>query len=153
MELSVMVAQLKEESESITKVLTDKTRMANSLRKQLAQIETEIKSLTDRHDAIRMAVDSLELISDGKSGEKEAVVPEQTKVQINEPVKARMHSRKPKKIGKFTPNGTKIGEFSSINKAAKAFGWNNTSMSKYIENTSKEKQIRIRGFYLQFLAA
>ena len=153
MEISLMVSQLKSEEEEISKTLSDKTHAANSLRLQLGAIEMEIKKLKDRYDAIHMAVDSLELVNDDVPVKKEMKIAEQTKVFTPTKVSVNAHSRKAKRIGKFTPNGTQIGEYASINKAAKAFGWNNASMSKYIENTSKEKQIRIRGFYLKFLAA
>ena len=65
----------------------------------------------------------------------------------------KQNSRKPRKIGKFDPNGKKIGEWASINKASKDFGWSNAAMTKYIASTSKEKQIQLRGYYLGYLAA
>jgi uroporphyrinogen decarboxylase len=61
--------------------------------------------------------------------------------------------RKAKKVGKFDPMGVKIGEYSSVNQCAKDFGWNNGSMKKYIETNSKDKQIRLRGYYLEYLVA
>lgn len=160
MEISTMVSQLKTEEESISRTLETKNAEANALRFQLGILEAEIRKLKDRYDAMKNASEYLELVKD--DGDPVVVderpIPEfikrrqmEDKPAVN--VVAKTHSRKAKRIGKFDPNGKKIAEYSSINKAAKEFGWNNVAMSEYIKNTAKEKQIRLRGYYLEFLAA
>ena len=153
MELSRMVVELKSEAEAIAKDIESKKSTEKSLRLQLGALEIDIKNQNDRYEAIRMAIDSLELINDGKSQMKDMKIAEKTSVCSVNCKTHTAHSRKPKKIGKFDSNGSKLCEYASINQAAKVFGWNNTSMTKYIESTSKEKQIRIRGYYLQFITA
>lgn len=151
MEISVMVSTLKTEINSIEKELPEKKTEANALRLKLGAVESEIQKLTDKHEALRMALDALELVRDVPA---QVPSPAPTQVAVKKvEVKNIHHSRKARKIGKFDPHGKKIGEFTSITKAAKEFGWNNTSMTKYIENTGKDKQIRLRGYYLQFIAA
>ena len=147
MEISLMVSQLKAESDSILSVLNEKKERADTFRAQLEVLDLEIRGLQDRYDAVHMAYEALETVTDVPA-EKSAPVAEPEPVP--EPVK---YSRRPKKIGQFDAKGKKIAEFVSINQAAKAFGWNNTSMSKYIQNVGKDKQIRLRGFYLEFIAA
>lgn len=151
MEISAMIAQLKDEAVSIGQTLRVKETEANTLRDRIHQLDAEIQSMTDRYDALRMAIDSLELVTP-QTGETHVAIPAPSAPTEKKAV-ARTHSRLPKKIGKFNPKGQKIGEFASINKAAKEFGWTNASMAKYIEKTGKEKQIRLRGYYLEFIAA
>ena len=164
MELSSMVAQLKEEEFSIAKTLKERNEEANAVRFRLGVLEAEINKLNDKHAAIKMAVESLELVKDDSNPviteePAERPVPEfirlkQEAEKAKDTVPAeKSHSRKPRKIGKYDPNGKKIGEYPSITQAAKAFGWGNVPMAKYVENESKEKQIKLRGFYLKFIAA
>ena len=164
MELSLMVAQLKAEESSIAKTLKERNEEANAVRFRLGVLEAEINKLNDKHAAIKMAVESLELVKDDSNPviteePAERPVPEfirlkQEAEKAKDTVPAeKSHSRKPRKIGKYDPNGKKIGEYPSITQAAKAFGWGNVPMAKYVENESKEKQIKLRGFYLKFIAA
>lgn len=146
MDISLMVAQMRTEAESMKKELEEKTNKEKSLQFQLCAIGTEIKALTEKYNAICAALGNLC-----------KVCKEETPVggvhAIKVPEKHKSHSTKRRKIGKFDANGVKIGEYPSITQAAKAFGWGNVPMTKYVENESKEKQIRLRGFYLQFIAA
>lgn len=164
MELSLMVAQLKEEEASIAKTLKERNEEVNAVRFRLGVLEAEINKLNDKHAAIKMAVESLELVKDDSNPviteePAERPVPDfirlkQEAEKAKDTVPAeKSHSRKPRKIGKYAPNGKKIGEYPSITQAAKAFGWGNVPMAKYVENESKEKQIKLRGFYLKFIAA
>lgn len=160
MEISVMVEQLKSEKTSLGQTLSERNTEMNQLRFRIGVLEKEIQALKDKHDAISMAIESLELVNDSKNPVEisERPVPEFIRLKNSKdtPVaekKPKQHSRKARRIGKFDAKGVKIGEYSSITKAAKDFGWNNVSITKYIENNSKEKQIRLRGYYLEFLVA
>lgn len=152
MELSLMVTELKNQMISIASDLKFKEEAAEKHRKLLVQLESEIAPLRDKYDALKMAVDALGLVPDTERPavvEPCPVVPDPATKTISN----LHHSRKPKRIGKFDPKGKKIGEYASITQAAKELGWNNTSMAKYVEGVSKDKQIRLRGYYLEFLAA
>lgn len=146
MEISMMMAQLKSDAKSlsdeINKELETKQLEVNSLRLQLGALEQEIKQLTDYREALHMTADSLGLVSN------EQPAPEQKPEPKNI-----HHSRKPKKIGKYDPNGKKICEYHSINDAAKSLGWGYAPLVKYIKKVSKDSQIKLRGFYLEYIAA
>jgi len=146
MGISMMMAQMKTEAEAMKKELDEKAAREKSLQLQLGAISAEIKTLTEKYNAVRDAIARL-----GKVCEDEIPVGGAHAIKVEN--KAKGHSTKPRRIGKFDPNGVKIGEYPSITQAAKAFGWSNLPMTKYIENESKEKQIRLRGFYLEFIAA
>ena len=154
MNVSSFISQIKPELDSIQKQIEANNTEMNRLRLSLGALEMETQRLTDTHDALRMALDALELVPADNSA---ATKPAPSTVFVEKPAanaeSAKSHSRKPKKIGKYDPKGVKIGEYSSLNKCAKDFGWSNSSMSKYIENTGKDKQIRLRGYYLEFIAA
>ena len=164
MEISLMVSQLKAEENSVAKILKEKNEEANAIRFRLGVLDAEIRKLNDKHDAIKMAIESLELVKDDSNPvitekPENRPVPEFIRLkQEAEKAKTEVktgksHNRRPKRVGKYDPNGKKIGEWSSINMAAKDFGWCNGSMKKYIENTGKDKQIRLRGYYLEYIAA
>lgn len=146
MEISLMVAQLKTEAESIGSDLDAKKAREKALQLELGALDGEIKSLTEKYNAVLGAINQLK-----------PVCPEEISVggahAIKVPEKRRGHSTTPRKIGKFDANGNKIGEYPSVCQAAKAFGWGNAPMKKYILTESRERQIRIRGFYLEFIAA
>lgn len=148
MEISVVIDEFKSEAKSLCEKICVYDKEKSKIRERLAQIESELQPMVDRYEALKMNIESLELLAsmDTPSRSNEPVAEKKPKVAKFH------HSRMPKKIGKFDPRGKKIGEFPSINKAASAFGWSNTSMRKYIDTTSKEKQIRLRGFYLSFVA-
>ena len=146
MEISMMMAQMKTEAEAMKKELDEKTMRERSLRLQLGVISTEIKALTEKYNAVRDALARL-----GKVCEDETPVGGAHAIKVEKKVKG--HSTKPRRVGKFDPQGNKIGEFRSVLQVAKEFGWGNVPMTKYIENESREKQIKLRGFYLEFIAA
>lgn len=146
MEISMMMAQMKTEAEAMKKELDEKTARERSLQLQLGAISAEIKTLTEKYDAVRDALARL-----GKVCEDEIPVGGAHAIKVEKKVKG--HSTKPRRVGKFDPQGNKIGEFRSVLQAAKEFGWGNVPMTKYIENESREKQIKLRGFYLEFIAA
>ena len=154
MEISFMVAQLKSDakslSDTIAKELEAKKIEANTLRLQLGVVEEEIRKLSDYHEAIHMTSDSLALVGEDTVRNLPA---KDVPVARNDDPHNIHHSRKPKKIGKFDANGVKIGEYPSINQAAKALGWGHVSMAKYLNTVDKDKQIRLRGYYLEFIAA
>lgn len=151
MEISSMVEEIKKELLTASRMLEHKKDDQAQIHKRLASLEKEILWLTDRVEGLKMAADALELVETSKEGDKQ---PEKPVAEAARPVVHNIHhSRLPKRIGKFDPKGKKIAEYASINKAAKEFGWNNASLAKYIENVSKDKQIRLRGYYLQFIAA
>ena len=157
MEISVMISELKTEAITLGKTLRTKETEANNLRDRLHHLEEEIQTATDRYDAVRMAIDALELIvptsnamkPDIPSHTASAIVPESDAVADAEP-KKKGRPRIAKRVIKRDAKGVVIGEFSSINMAAKSFGWSHPSMQKYIECTSREKQVRLRGFSLEY---
>ena len=146
MEISMMVAQLKSKAETVEAELNEKKKREKSLRLELGALEQEIKSMSDEHSALIGAIDKLKPVC-------KEVSPVGGIHAIKVPAKEKYHNTRPMPIGKFDVNGNKIGEYRSVSQAAKEFGWANTPMKKYILSESKEKQIRIRGFYLEFLAA
>lgn len=151
MEITAMVSDLKNEMITVARELKSKEESADKYRRILKQLESEISPLRDRYDAIKMAVDALELVP---TADRPAFTEEPGDgISKTKKIANLHHSRTPKRIGKFDPNGKKLCEFSSINKAAESFGWCNTSLKKYIENTSREKQIRLRGYYLDFIVS
>lgn len=155
MEISLMVAQLKSDAKSladtISKELEAKKIEANTLRLQLGVIEEEIRKLSDYHEAVHMTHDSLALVGDDVAP-RMPVKKDIPVSRVDDPHNIH-HSRKAKKIGKFDPNGVKICEYPSINQAAKVLGWGRASTAKYLTTVDKDKQIRLRGFYLEYIAA
>ena len=144
MEISAMLAQFRSDANGlageVAKQLDEKQLEAKRLRLQLGAIEEEIRKLTEYSGAIRKITESCGLLGDD--------APE-TPVSKH-PVG---HSRRPRRIGKYDPDGKKIGEYPSINQAAKALGWGHVAMAKYLNTVEKDKQIRLRGFYLEYIAA
>ena len=149
MAISSMITELRNESVSIANLLRPKQEEATKIRERLTVLDAEIHSLSDQFDAIRMAIDALELVCVNASREP---APEPVAEPELPRTVDRHHSRVPKKIGKYDPKGRKIGEFPSVNQAAQQHGWSNHAMKKYIEETPRDKQIRIRGYYLDYVA-
>ena len=158
MEISVMISELKTEAIALGRTLRTKEDEANLLRDRLHRLEDEIHTATDRYDAVKMAIDALELITPASNGVKSVtvqapivrdIVPE-TNADANVEPKKKGRPRIARRIVKRDAKGNVIGEFSSINMAAKSFGWSHPSMQKYIECTSREKQVRLRGFSLEY---
>ena len=159
MEISVMITELKNESVSIARTLRVRQDEANTLRDRLHTLDAEIQSMTDRYDALKMAIDSLELVHPVPAFVAKTETPDPAPATVTVPVVSEKkvgnghHSRVGIRIGKYDPKGKKIGEYCSINRAAKLYGWSNAAMKKYIKETTKEKQIKLRGYYLEFIAA
>ena len=150
MDISLMVSQLKNEIAPLEKSISDKKQEIKNLRLRIGALEMEMQKDADTYEAMKMALDALEMIPGDRMPE---VKPEPVLVAKPLRVEIKTNIRKAKKVGKFDPQGVKIGEYSSVNQCAKDFGWNNSSMKKYIENTGKDKQIRLRGYYLEYIAA
>lgn len=158
MDISLMVSQLKNEIAPLEKSIADKKQEIKTLRLRIGALEMEMQKETDTYDAMKMALDALELIPGNHVPViKQDPVPEAKSEPVWQAkplsVEVKTNIRKAKKVGKFDPQGVKIGEYSSVNQCAKDFGWNNGSMKKYIETNSKDKQIRLRGYYLEYLVA
>ena len=151
MDISLMISQLKNEISPLEKSIEDKKQEIKSLRLRIGALEMQMQKDTDAYEAMKMALDALEMITVDRMPQE--VKPEP--VLVAKPLRVEVHTniRKAKKVGKFDPHGVKIGEYSSVNQCAKDFGWNNGSMKKYIETNSKDKQIRLRGYYLEYLTA
>lgn len=154
MEISVILAEFKAEANELYKKIRAYEEEEEKIRERIAFIKKECRPMSDRYDALKMNIESLELLAslDAPSVKKEDTPTPEPDSEEKQKVARVSFSRMPKKIGKYDPKGKKLGEFPSINKAASAFGWSNSSMRKYIDCTSKEKQIRLRGFYLEFVA-
>jgi hypothetical protein len=150
MDISLMVSQLKNEIAPLEKSIADKKQEIKTLRLRIGALEMEMQKETDTYEAMKMALDALEMIPGDRI--QTEVKPEPVLVAKPLHVEIYTNTRKAKKVGKFDPQGVKIGEYSSVNQCAKDFGWGNGSMKKYIETNSKDKQIRLRGYYLEYLA-
>lgn len=144
MELAIMVSQLKNEAEVVMNEIKEKKAKQKSLQLQIAALDQEIQKISGKYDAINNAIDQL-------GGVCSECAPVGGIHAIRKPEKPKGHSRKPRRIGKFDANGVKIGEYPSICQAAKVFGWGTVPLTRYIEGESREKQIKLRGFYLEFI--
>jgi len=154
MNVKQMVTDMRNESAKIYRMMDYKKDQLSQLTIRLTGLQREVQELTDQYDGLKMAIDALELAYAEKSpAPADEPAPEPVAEAQTPPAEKRKFSRTPKKIGKFDPKGKKLGEYSSINQAAKAMGWTNNAVRKYIESTGKDKQIRLRGYYLEFLAA
>ena len=125
MEISVMIANLKAEATSL---------------------DERIRALTDRKEAVKMAIESLELLQ--STDDPIAVVEEEKATE--KPVRKTRNPGKPKRVVQKDEKGTVLREYRSVNQAAKSFGWTYAAMTKYLNTTSREKQIKLRGYYLAY---
>ena len=152
MEISVMITELKNESVSIARILRVKQNESTELHEKIRKLDAEIQTMTDRYDALKMAIDSLELAKTAESKPAPVVtVPEPAENPASDPGPAPRKVRgATKRVVRKDSKDRVLGEFRSVAQAAKSFGWTDTSMRKYIENTSKDKQIRLRGYYLAY---
>lgn len=145
MEISAVIAELKTEASRIEPKITNLTEAIEQLRTSLSAAEQDLAFFTDRLTAVNMSIESLELLDKAPvrpACETADAVKPAVKPQVNR------YSRKPKRIAKLDARGNRIGTYSSINQCAKAIGWTNAGVRKYIENVSREKQIKLRGFIL-----
>lgn len=147
MEISLMVSQLRNEAKLIEDELAEKDRKLNALQLAAGALELEIRQAEKKRDAILEAMNRLK-----------GVCPEPVPVGgvhavCKKPSEPKVHDTTPKKIGKFDAKGVKIGEFRSINQAAHTLGWTTTATKKYLASADREKQIRLRGYYLEFIPA
>lgn len=149
MEIMSVLTTFKAESDDLTATILSYEEEAARLKSRLAEIEQSMRPIADRREALRMSIESLELLAslDAPTVQAKAELPAPVVTQKPRPV----YSRMPKRVGKFDKNGNKIAEYKSINQCAMVFGWNHTAMQKYIQCTSKEKQIRLRGYYLSLI--
>lgn len=160
MEINLMIIDLKRKVEA-TKLDTIRAeQVAVKLRDQLEATEAVIKENKDSMEAMKMAIDALELLSAPAlrpSGEPEKDAepeskPVQEPKQAVAPEKSIHHSRKPKAIIKCNAKGERIGYYPSVNACAKALGWTSTGVSKLIQSVSVERQIKLKGFSLRYAA-
>lgn len=149
MEIMSVLNTFKAESETLSAKILSYEEEAARLKSRLAEIEQSMRPMADRREALRMSIESLELLASLDAPAAQAKTQPLDPVVTPKPSPA--FSRKPKRVGKFDKNGNKIAEYKSINQCAMVFGWNHTAMQKYIQCTSKEKQIRLRGYYLSLI--
>ena len=133
--------------------------MINELNAEMNAIEIQMKTLTDRHDACKMAIESLELLELTRPvKDVPQIVPVDVPVTVDtnttadKPVAKVKRPGHPKRVLQKDAKGIVLHEYRSVSAAAKAFGWTYAAMLKYIETTSRDRQIAIRGSYLVLAA-
>lgn len=133
--------------------------MINELKAEQVSLEKMIRTLNDRHEAIKMSIESLELLASTRHVVVDIVPGDIATTSVasapcdDVPVASReKRPGHPKRLVQKDPRGVVIREYRSVNAAAKAFGWTYNAMVKYLETTSKDRQIAIRGSYLTYAA-
>ena len=122
--------------------------MITELKKEAADLDERIRTLIDRKDAVKMAIESLELLQSTDAPSDTALEAK----QVDRPVRSVGRPGKPKRVVQKDDKGIVLHEYRSVSQAAKAFGWTYAAMNKYLASTSKEKQLKLRGYYLAYAA-
>lgn len=156
MEISAMIVELKNKIATTETEAARLEQVANELRTKLAAIEPTLKQHRDDLTAMRMSVESLELV--GGHAEKKVAPPiPQVAISVTatkEPPRPapKENPRKAKKVAQIAPSGKEIRVFASVNQCASQLGWTYNGVKKYIETVSPEKQMRMKGFVLKYKA-
>ena len=155
MDISRIIVDLKSQ-ETILSGETKRLEAAVAdLRERLTTSESILAQNRDDLAAIRMSIESLEMVGGKREPAPAPAIPVIKTVMEKMPSVPKPkpeNTRRAKKVGKFNPKGEKLGEWGSINKCAKEIGWTNTGVSKFIQTVSLEKQIKLRGYYLKYIA-
>lgn len=140
MEISTILNDLRRQMTDAENEVSAMTSLASDLRERLATVEAKIATGNDHLTALRMAVESLEMLERPRQSPEPAPV---KKIQPRGPKAA-------KQIVRLNPAGEEVGVYRSINQCAKALGWSAPGVRKFIEVISPEKQVRMKGFRLEF---
>ncbi len=160
MDISGIIVDLKSKETILSGETKRLEAVVADLRERLTSSESVLAQNRDDLAAIRMSIESLEMVGGKREPEAVRKAPAPA-IPIVKTVMEKMPSapkpkpentRRAKKVGKFNPKGEKLGEWGSINKCAKEIGWTNTGVSKFIQTVSPEKQIKLRGYYLKYIA-
>lgn len=153
MDIKTIIADLKMKEKTLAGETARLEDIVKNLRAQLSASETTLGQHKDDLAAIKMSIESLEMVGSGRIETPRSQEPVFVTAKEEQPHKPPViNTRRAKKIGKFNVKGEKIGEWASINKCAHDIGWTNTGVSKYIETVSPEKQIKLRGYYMKYVA-
>lgn len=149
MDIKTIIVDLKMKEKALAGETARLEDVVKNLRAQLSASETTLGQHKDDLAAIKMSIESLEMVGSGRIEPEPVFVATKEEKPHKPPV---INTRRAKKIGKFNVKGEKIGEWASINKCAHDIGWTNTGVSKYIQTVSPEKQIKLRGYYMKYVA-
>ena len=158
MEIKTMIIDLKQKIKSVELETIRLETVAKNLRSQLEATEKVIRCNRDDLTAMRMSVESLEMVGRKEEDRQSQpvrqdptpVLPASYETREKSRPAPKVNPRKAKKVVQTGPSGKVITVYSSINQCAKALGWTNVGTRKYIESNSPEKQMKLKGFVLKF---
>ena len=155
-----MIQSLETEIGDLTTKLTDKQRIIDKYERELGPLKQEVIDIKDTLDNLQMAYDSLNLVtlppkSDANvvhEGENAAAKAEdrdplqftESGMLIGDPVR---RNTRPKGVHKMDAWDNLIGQYRSVNEAARENHFDASSLRNLILKVSKEKQIRMNGCY------
>lgn len=143
MEIAAMINELKTAAAETEKETSALENLVVDLRTKLNAAEEELRAHTDSLAAMKMAIESLEIIGRPINAPSVPVVQQECAPK-------RRHHTSPKEIVKLNASGKQICVYRSISQCAKALGWSFPGTKKYIENIHPEKQVRLKGFILKY---
>ena len=143
MEIAAMISELKLNAAQTEKEIPPLEKLVADLSSQLRTAEATLRIHKDSLDALKLAIESLEVVLPQED------FSDTPPVKQNSAKKAKLN-RTPKQIIKLNASGKQIGSYRSISQCAKALGWSFPGTKKYIENINPEKQIRLKGFVLKY---
>lgn len=143
MEIAAMISELKLNAAQTEKEIPPLEKLVADLSSQLRTAEATLRKHKDSLDALKLAIESLEIVLPRED------FSDTPPVKQNSAKKAKLN-RTPKQIVKLNASGKQIGSYRSISQCAKSLGWSFPGTKKYIENIHPEKQIRLKGFVLKY---
>lgn len=155
-----MIKSLETEINDLTIKLNDKQRIIDKYERELGPLKQEVSDIKDTLDNLQMAYDSLNLVT----------LPPQTDVNVvheGENIATESEDRgqlqftdsgmlignparkstRPKGVHKMDAWDNLIGQYRSVNEAARENHFDSSSLRNLILKVSKEKQIRMNGCY------
>lgn len=142
------IEELEPKKKELEKQVDEYRRIVEENQKKLDEAAAKLKDIQDREFALKNAMDSLELIDLGNS---ETVKPAENKLLdglkiVKQPVKQPVWTRKNAKLVQFNRYDQQIGNYSTQAAAARALGWDQSSISRFLK-FDKEAQLRKKNFY------
>lgn len=152
MEISTMVMDLKRKIETVEKETKSLSELENTLRQRLATVEATIRSNTDDLEAMKMAMESLELIGGKKPVAKEKPAVVSTPKPAPAPAKQEhmAKSTAPKKVRKCDAMGNQLGIWVSINQCAREHKLSPQTIVNMIEKQPRAVLLASRGYYFTY---
>lgn len=154
MEISTMVIDLKKKIEAVEKETRSLTSLRDDLTKRLETLNRSIATNTDDLEAMKMALESLELVGcrkPDKPAENPADrVPNATPVAEKVVKVQRGGGRKPKKVMKCDAMGNQVRLYWSISECAKDHNLGAQSIINMIEKGDRASMLANRGYYLVY---